>query len=151
MRILLQADVQAGVYIYAVVGDAEMQMVACGDAGGAGQADLLSGTDDGAAADAETAQVHIHRLIAVLVVNDHIVTGRGAVGGGSDTGAGGVDRPACACVKIYPLMIGGSAGGWGFPVAEGTGDGGIAAWDKRRMFPLRRRYPKKMRALWALL
>lgn len=74
---LCQIHIETGVHIDAIIGNAKVQMVACGDACAAGQADLLACADDGPAADAETAQVHVNGFETILVVNGDIVSGRG--------------------------------------------------------------------------
>ena len=51
-------------------------MVSCRNTGAAGQADLLACADDGAVADAESAQVHINGFEAVLMVNSDIISSR---------------------------------------------------------------------------
>lgn len=77
-----------------------MQMVTGCDAGCASQPDLLSGTHNCTAADAEATQVHVDRFVAVLMVNNNIVSGGGAISGRRNSGTGGVDRPAGSGIQI---------------------------------------------------
>ena len=60
---------------YAVVGDAEVQMVAGGNAGGAGSSNLLTRADDLPGRYVVFAQVHVDGREAVLMVDLHVVAG----------------------------------------------------------------------------
>ena len=105
-----------------------MQMVAGGNAGGAGGADQLSRADDLSGGYAVAAQVHVDGREAVLMVDLHIVAGGIAPAcDGNDARTGGVHGVAGAGIQVNTLMVGRSARRGRFTIAEGTGDGGVAA------------------------
>lgn len=59
-----QIYIQARIYIHAVIGNAEMEVVTGSNTSCASQPDLLSGTHNCTAADAEAAQVHVDRFVS---------------------------------------------------------------------------------------
>ena len=80
-----------------------MQMVTGGNTSASSQTDLLTGTDDGSIADAESAEVHIYGLKAVLVINGHIVTGCTAIGSISYARPCRINRPPGSCIQVNTL------------------------------------------------
>ena len=101
----VQRHVIAGVDVDAVVGNAEVQMVAGGNAGGAGGADQLSRADDLAGGYAVAAHVHVDGREAVLMVDLHIVAGGIAPARyGDDARTGSVHGVAGAGIQVNALM-----------------------------------------------
>ena len=69
--------------------------------------------------------MHVDGFVAILMVNNYIVTSGRTIRGSGNSGTGGVDRPAGSGIQINALMIGRSSGSGRHTGSEGAGDGGI--------------------------
>ena len=105
-RNTLQRNVGAGIHIGAVVGNAEVQVVAGGNAGPAHGADQLTGGNRLAGADHRACQVHIDGGEAVSMIDGDVVACRAGIGiGGDNAGAGGIDRRIGGSRQVNTLVV----------------------------------------------